>query len=174
MPFQVMMGKLPFFKSLDEYFFKYGKSHKYLGIFSFGDPVLCVLDLDAAKNILIKDFDHFADRRAFGMDMSKEENRILGNMLTTIKGEKWKKVRSIMSPAFTSGKLKHMTPFLSEVGNNFVDHLDGVAKSGTEVEAKKTMISYFVDSIATVGFGVEANSFKDPNGRFLSMVGALE
>ncbi len=74
-----------------------------------------VNDLDMAKNILVKDFDHFVDRRTFAMDESKEENKIMANMVSMLTGEKWKKVRSLLSPAFTSGKLKAMTPLIDKV-----------------------------------------------------------
>ncbi len=37
-------------------------------------------------------------------------------MLTMLKGDKWKQVRSILSPVFTSGKLKAMEPLINKVG----------------------------------------------------------
>ncbi len=74
-----------------------------------------VTDLEVARNILIKDFDYFADRRSFPMDESTYANKIVANMLTAIKGEKWKKVRNMLSPAFTSGKLKAMFPLIEKV-----------------------------------------------------------
>ncbi len=78
-------------------------------------PCLIVNDLDLARNILIKDFDHFTDRRIFAIDTTSESNKLVANMLTMLTGEKWKKVRSMMSPAFTSGKLKAMAPFIDKV-----------------------------------------------------------
>ncbi len=49
------------------------------------------------------------------MDTSSEANKLVSNMLTLLTGEKWKKVRSMMSPAFTSGKLKAMAPLVGKV-----------------------------------------------------------
>ncbi len=79
-----------------------------------------VTDLEVARDILIRDFDHFADRRAFAIDDDNYANKIVANMLTAIKGEKWKKVRSMMSPAFTSGKLKAMFPFIEKVTKTII------------------------------------------------------
>ena len=132
--------------------------------------MLVVNDLEMARNVLIKDFDYFMDRRTFAMDHTSESNKIASNMLTMITGEKWRKVRSMMSPAFTSGKLKAMAPLIDQVGDEFVDYLGGLADKSEEFSAKEVLTSYTLDCIATCGFGVEAKSFKEPNGLFRKMV----
>ncbi len=78
-------------------------------------PVLVVNDLELAKMMMVKDFDHFTDLRTFGMDTSTEANRYIANMMPFVTGEKWRKVRSLMTPAFTSGKLKNMVPLMQKV-----------------------------------------------------------
>ncbi len=136
------------------------------------------------------------------MDTSSEANKLASNMLTMLTGEKWKKVRSMMSPAFTSGKLKAMAPLINKVLYTYVcrlanalnttpqqqEHkiyigmvhhqvakeltaeLGAYAKTGEEFSAKETLTSFTLDCIASCGFGVEANSFKEPNGIFRRMV----
>ncbi len=143
---------------------------KNITFFSSFSPVLVVNDLEMARNVLIKDFDYFMDRRTFAMDHTSESNKIASNMLTMITGEKWRKVRSMMSPAFTSGKLKAMAPLIDQVGDEFVDYLGGLADKSEEFSAKEVLTSYTLDCIATCGFGVEAKSFKEPNGLFRKMV----
>ncbi len=41
------------------------RDERMVGYFAFGRPILLVIDLELAKAILVKDFDHFADRRHF-------------------------------------------------------------------------------------------------------------
>ncbi len=89
--------------------------HPYLGTFSFGRPVLVVNDLDATRRVLISDFDHFADRRHVDFHQDTEASKIMGRMLTVLTGDRWKRVRSALSPAFTSGKLKAMMPLINKV-----------------------------------------------------------
>ncbi len=48
--------------------------------------------------------------------------------------------------------------------------MDGLAKTDEEFSAKEILTSFTLDCIASCGFGVEANSFKDPNGVFRRMV----
>jgi hypothetical protein len=78
-----------------------------------GAKSLVVRDLEIAKHILIKDFDHFIDRRPF--EMSKKANKYFIGGLSMLTGEKWKTMRGIMSPVFTSGKLKSMMPIVHKV-----------------------------------------------------------
>ncbi len=52
-------------------------------------------------------------------------------------------------------------------------HLEGLSRSKGEFSAKDVLTSYTLDCIATCGFGVEANSFKDPDGQFRTMVSAI-
>jgi len=78
-----------------------------------GSKTIVIRDLEIAKHILVKDFDYFIDRRQF--DLSKKANKYFVGMLTTLTGEKWKTMRGIMSPVFTSGKLKSMMPIIHKV-----------------------------------------------------------
>ena len=97
-------------------FFPFSRKCPYLGTFVFSRPVLVVTDLSAARRILVGDFDHFADRRHVDFHRSSEADRILGHMLTMLTGERWKRVRRVLSPAFTSGRLKNMMPLFIRVG----------------------------------------------------------
>ncbi|KAK8729564.1 hypothetical protein OTU49_008550, partial [Cherax quadricarinatus] len=47
---------------IDEVYYKNGGS-KYCGLYELFRPVLMIGDPDLLKNIFVKDFDHFVDRR---------------------------------------------------------------------------------------------------------------
>lgn len=57
-----------------------------------------------------------------------------------------------------------------QVGDDMVKHLESYAEKGDDFNAKHMMINYTLDSIATCGFGVEINSFANPNGEFKEKV----
>jgi cytochrome P450 len=78
-----------------------------------GAKSLVVRDIEIAKHILVKDFDYFVDRRPF--EMSKKANKYFMGNLAMMTGDKWKSMRGIMSPVFTSGKLKSMMPIINKV-----------------------------------------------------------
>jgi len=79
---------------------------------------LVVRDLEIAKHILVKDFDHFVDRRP--LHMNNEANKYFLGMLVMMTGERWKTMRSIVTPVFTSGKLKAMMPIIHKVFCTFI------------------------------------------------------
>ena len=83
-----------FLKLLDEGIRKH-KNEKMHGMYSLGQRNLVVTDIDLAKQILIKDADHFTDRMVIGTpykDSTAEVEKIFSLMLTNMTGEEWKKV----------------------------------------------------------------------------------
>lgn len=79
---------------------------------------MVVRDMELAKLVLIKDFDHFVDRRGLELTEETEAQKAMGLMLTMLKGDQWKAIRNTLSPVFTSGKLKGMTPIINKVSPN--------------------------------------------------------
>ena len=51
-------------------------------------------------------------------------------MISTVGGEKWKQLRSKLSPVFTSGRLRHMVPKLNRVGVDMKEYFEGLAERG--------------------------------------------
>ena len=60
--------------------------------------------------------------------------------------------------------------FVPKVGDEMVKYLDDFATNGKEFECKDLFTMYSVDVVATTGFGVEAQSFANPDGTFLDQV----
>ena len=71
-------------------------------------PALNVADVDMIKEITVKQFSKFTDRReAQGLGTGAFERTIM-----RLTGEHWKHVRSQISGAFTSGKLKQVCTYV--------------------------------------------------------------
>jgi cytochrome P450 family 6 len=66
----------------------------------------------------------------------EEADPLEAKNLFNLEGQKWKEVRSKLSPTFTSGKMKMMTPLIEEVAKRFQEHLTRLAKNKEEFEAK--------------------------------------
>lgn len=73
---------------------------------------------------MIKDFSLFTDR-GFYCDEEKEP---LSGHLFRLNGQRWRYMRSKLSPAFTLGKLKMMFETMVNAGTHFEDILTEVAE----------------------------------------------
>jgi len=165
----LMAQKISFNEMMDGSYERF-KGKKLWGSYGIlGSPQMVVNDLELIKDVLIKDFEHFPDQRDFYFGT----NKYINEMLISIKGEKWKTMRTMASPVFTSGKLKGMVPLIESVGDEMVKYLDDFATNGKEFECKDLFTMYSVDVVATTGFGVEAQSFANPDGTFLDQVNKM-
>jgi cytochrome P450 len=75
---------------------------------------------------MVKDFHNFPNRKNVSLGSSKIKFSIFflpGN-------EDWKRIRSIVSPTFTSGKLRQMISSISDISDKFVVNLDKIAEKG--------------------------------------------
>ena len=129
----VMKQKTLFLNLLDEQYVKFNGKKMYGWYGSMGFPQLVVQDMELIKDVLIKDFDHFVDRREFTFGDSK----YLDKMLTVLTGDKWKTMRTMVSPIFTSGKLKGMV--------NLIDNVSEKPLSGFELAIRNYSPTCFIN-----------------------------
>lgn len=108
----------------------------------------------------MKDFDHFTDHSAF---TSEKTDPILGLNLFSLKGQKWREMRSALSPAYTGSKMRSMFTLISKTAENFTSHFWEKSESVIEVEMKDICTKYTNDVIANCAFGIECNSLISEN-----------
>ncbi|XP_038211824.1 cytochrome P450 9e2-like isoform X1 [Zerene cesonia] len=147
-----------------ETYYKQFPNERFVGKFEFMNAAVVVRDLDLIKKITIKDFEHFLDHRGF---TDEEVEPIFARNLFSLRGQEWKDMRSTMSPAFTSSKIRVMVPFIEEVGNQMIQALKkriDESESGTiEVDCKDLTTRVTNDVIATCAFGLKVNSHEVNN-----------
>lgn len=146
-----------------EYFYEKYKNEKYVGIFQARRPTLMVLDLEIAKTIFSTDFASFSDRAASTTDTRREP--LLRNV-ANMSGAEWKAMRQIITPTFSSVKMKGMFPLISECAHNLRSVL---LNSLGEVEVPEVMCRYTTDIIGSCAFGVDPGSLKNPESPFFKM-----
>jgi cytochrome P450 family 3 subfamily A len=84
-------------------------------------------------------------------------------MLKLLEDEKWKRVRSIMSPTFSTGKLRRMRPLIEECLNTLIHNLENVSKSGKESDMKRLFGAFSMEVVIQVAFGTKVNALIDEN-----------
>ncbi|XP_037090401.1 probable cytochrome P450 6a13 [Pollicipes pollicipes] len=132
----------------------------FCGYFELSMPVLYVGNLDLIQRITIKDFEFFTDRRVLVLTEEFSE------MLQVLNGKRWKETRSVMSPTFSASKLKIMHQLCVENASNLNTHVRDEMKMSGEINIKDCFGRFTMDNIASCAFGVNCNSFKDPNTEF--------
>ncbi|CAG2167944.1 unnamed protein product [Oppiella nova] len=95
-------------------------------------------------------------------------NKILFKHLFNSRGDDWRRLRSILSPTFTSGKMRKMYPMVRECLNDLLDQLDVCAVNGNDINLKDMMGNYTMDVIARCAFATKTNAHKDPNNPFVT------
>ncbi|XP_036144421.1 cytochrome P450 9e2-like isoform X2 [Monomorium pharaonis] len=135
---------------------------KYFGIYLINNPTFLVRDPELIKSILVKDFEAFQNRRGFS-DLS---DPLFAKNLFSLRGEEWRNVRTLLSPSFTSSKMKMMFTLMSECAEEFTKFLLTLPEDKCEIDIKDAFSKYMNDVIATCAFGIKTNSMKDPTNKF--------
>lgn len=133
----------------------------------------------------VKDFDHFVDHRVV---VDESMDKMLGKSLISLTGQKWRgessgarenvfviifrsiisDMRATLSPMFTGSKMRMMYEHVTSVGQQSAITLKEQIKASGEnvIEFKSLATKFTVDVIATCAFGIEVNSFKNPENDF--------
>ncbi|XP_023288981.1 cytochrome P450 9e2 [Orussus abietinus] len=139
---------------------------KYIGFYDCNDPVFMVRDPELIKSIAVKSFDSFPNHRPV---VDPEMDPIFAKNLFSLQDDKWRSMRTLLSPAFTSSKMKFMFKLMSKCAAKFADHiaLEQKDKPGNkEVDMKMILTKYTNDVIATCAFGIDVDTMKNPENEF--------
>lgn len=138
-------------------------SEPFVGIYLFFRPAILIRDSEMVKNILTRDFQYFHDR---GTYCDPERDPMSANLFA-LPGEAWKNLRSKLTPAFTSGKLKGMFPSIHSIGEELIKYMKPIAEKGEVIEIKEYAGRFVVDCLALVAFGLEGvSTINNPDHEF--------
>ncbi|KAK6303863.1 cytochrome P450 3A30 [Coregonus clupeaformis] len=167
---------LPFIGTFLEYkrgIFIFDKEcyQKYGDVWGFFDgrlPVMGVMDTAMIKTILVKEcYSVFTNRRDFGL------NGELHDAVTIVEDDEWKRIRSTLSPSFTSGRLKDMFKIMTQHSRNLVKFLQKKVDSDEVLEVKEIFGAYSMDVVASSAFSVDIDSINQPNDPVITNVKEL-
>jgi len=89
-------------------------------MFDFLKPVYIIRDPEIIKQITVKDFDHFVNHRG---NIDEHIDPIFGRFLIVMKDQRWKDMRSTLSPAFTGSKMRHMFSLVADCAHETIKYL---------------------------------------------------
>ncbi|CAG2165508.1 unnamed protein product [Oppiella nova] len=134
---------------------KYGKIYGHY----MGDiPVLSIADPELIKLILVKDFHVFTGRHI----VWSAKTAIRSRNITQLCGDDWKRVRTIVSPVFRSGKMRLMCPQIKQCLTSFMSYLDVLAEKRQELDMIDTFTKFSLDVVNTTIFATNIDVYKSP------------
>lgn len=159
-PLRPEKGIQELFKNFYDEFKSQGQS--FGGLYLFTKPAVLVISPEMVKNVLTKDFQYFTGH---GIHVDEEKEPFSGNLFS-LDGEKWKNMRVKLTPTFTSGKMKMMFQAILACSDPMVEHVNDLCAARKPMDVKEVLACFTTDVIGSCAFGVECNSFKDPNAEF--------
>ncbi|XP_048767823.2 cytochrome P450 3A12-like [Ostrea edulis] len=135
---------------------------RVVGTYALHRPTLLILDPELARDILIKDFFKIPNRS----QMFKRHDD-LDHSLTRLTEDKWRFMRNTISPIFSSGKMRKISPVLTESCARLLKNVENETSQGRSIEFRGKFGNFTMDAIATIGFGIHLDAYEEENSDFI-------
>ncbi|XP_036597164.1 cytochrome P450 3A8-like [Trichosurus vulpecula] len=146
-------------------FKKYGR---IWGFFDGRQPVLAITDPEIIKSVMVKEcYSVFTNRRG-GLPA-----KTLWSAITFVQDDQWKRIRTILSPTFTSGKLKEMFPIINQYGDVLVKNMRKEAEKNKPVTLKDIFGAFSLDVITSTSFSVNIDSLNNKDDPFVREINKI-
>lgn len=137
-----------------------------VGIFEMMTPAYMIKEPELIKQIMIKDFDCFVNRRIL---IATDSDPILPKTLFGAQDKIWRELRLLLTPAFTGSKMRFLFDLIRDCADEIVQHIERKVVNGEyRFEARELFSRCADDVIATSAFGIKINSFEAENNIIFS------
>ncbi|XP_059488623.1 cytochrome P450 6k1-like [Neocloeon triangulifer] len=144
--------------------YKSTQSERFIGYYKLRQPALMLRDPELVKHVLVKDFNSFHDNDLF---INEKTDPLLAYHILATHGPRWKFIRTKLTPAFTSGKIKNMFPLVIDICKDMKSYVDrALAKGDKSIETKVMSAHFKTDVAALCAFGVRSHALSDEDSAF--------
>ena len=147
---------------VSEYFFnqckKFGRTWGY---YNGQTPTIVTSDPEFIKQVTVKQFDNFTD--TFQLPSGIPDNQ---KTLDLASGDEWRALRKILSPTFTTGKLKGMLEPMDVLADRTIEYLAIKSKNQDKIDVKPYILGFTLDAISKTAFGLDTSCYKGENNEF--------
>ncbi|KAG8444866.1 hypothetical protein GDO86_009861 [Hymenochirus boettgeri] len=100
-------------------------------------------------------------------------NGPLSSALTIAEDDHWKRIRSVLSPTFTSGRLKEMFQIIKKYSDALMENVLVYVNNNQPCVLKDVVGAYSMDVITSTSFGVNIDSLNKPSDPFVTHIKKL-
>ena len=148
------ISKLGYLKCIPQRMSQYGPTFiYYLGI----KPEIMTEDLEIIKSVMVKNFDSFINRPYRPSLLTKGG----AQSLLRLRGDHWRRVRRILTPTFSSKKLKMMSPLIQESCERLRNKMAAVSDTGSSVDVHKWFGKFTMEVILATAFSRDISADND-------------
>lgn len=157
---EVLLQKKSFGESVGDFYSHLKANGKRFGGYYFlMRPAFVPCDLDLIKKILITDFDHFSDHP---LHVNEDIDPLSGHLFA-LKGEKWKKLRMRLNPAFNLSKCKMMFDILIDCCRDLEIVIDNKVTNNEVIDIFDLVTKLSADILSTCAFGINGGGLRNSN-----------
>ena len=139
------IAKLGVTESTMKWMSSYGPTYIcYYGI----RPVIVTQDLEVIKSVIVKNFDCFVNRPYIPALLRR--TNLLG--LGMIRGSRWRRVRRIVTPAFSTKKLKMVAPLIQTSCERLKNKMAAVSDTESNVNVSEWFKMFTLELILATAF----------------------
>lgn len=124
---------------------------------------------------MIKEFDTFVNRDRHEDNLIGD--KYLGRSVLMLRDQKWRDMRSTLSPLYTSSKMKYMYGLLTECVDDFIKfHVDKASENSNEVEIEThdVFARITADGISTTALGFKGDCVRNKDSKIYEIAQQIE
>lgn len=91
-------------------------------------PSIVIAEPEVLKTILVKDFSNFRNHHIPGKQPARFRRSIFA-----ARDDYWKRIRSVLTPSFSAGKMKLMVPLIQKSCDVLLEKLESIANTGERI-----------------------------------------
>ena len=148
------ISELGYLKCIPQWMSQYGPTFIcYFGI----KPVIMTEDLEIIKSVIVKNFDSFINRPYLPALITKGE----AQGILRLRGDQWRRARRILTPTFSSKKLRMMSPLIQESCERLRNKMAAVSDTDSSVDVREWFGKFTMEVILATAFSRDVSSDND-------------
>jgi cytochrome P450 family 9 len=146
--------------------------NRIIGMTGVGSKTLIIKDPELINKVTIKYFDNFVNH----LDQSNGD-KFINKTLFFLRDQKWREMRSTLSPIYTSSKMKFMFGLLVECIDEFTKIYEAKTKANEgeiEIETLDVFSRITADGISSTTLGFKGDCVANKDSKIFEIVEAMQ